>query len=60
MSTCEKCGKEKIVACVRETNYEDMHEKGTRHEYCGSCDTPPEITLDSEREAELVRDTPAV
>lgn len=60
MSTCEKCGKEKIVACVGDTDHSDMHEKGSLHEYCGYCDTPPEITLNSEREVELVSDSPAI
>ena len=60
MSTCEKCGNEKMVSCVRETDHPDMHEKGSWHEYCDTCDTPPEITLDAEKEVELVRDPPTV
>ena len=56
---CEKCGREKITASVRVTGFPDMHKQGTWHEYCGYCDEPPVMTLDSAAGMRLISDPSA-
>jgi hypothetical protein len=44
---CRKCGREKITACQAVAGMPGYHVQGTRVEYCGVCDTPPIMTLDT-------------
>lgn len=45
MTTCDKCGTEKIVVEQAVTGFPDHHVAGTRQEYCGYCDEPPIVEL---------------
>lgn len=45
MQNCDKCGREKIVVKNAITGFPNHYISGTKREYCGVCDTPPEIEL---------------
>lgn len=49
MNICDKCGREKIMAENAVTGFTDCHVSGSRIEYCGFCDDPPVMTLDSHK-----------
>ena len=45
MSKCDKCGREKISAGTGVTGFPGYYVSGSRVEYCGFCDAPPEMEL---------------
>lgn len=45
INECEKCGREKIVASQGVIGFPEYIIKGSRIEYCGFCDDPPQIEL---------------
>lgn len=49
MNRCAKCGREKVLVEQAVTGFPDHHVAGTRQHYCGFCDDPPVVELNTER-----------
>ena len=45
---CRYCGRDKIIATERFFGWPGYYVEATRKVYCGYCDIPPVMTLDTE------------